>query len=153
MRRLLLAGGLALVIAGCGGGGGHHAAPARHAVPPRPADEKVIRGWNRAVNTGHYERAASYFAPHAIVTQDYVLQFPSHKIAVEWNSGFPCRADITFVRFERTTTLAGFHLREGPRGGCKGGGSAQVRFTIRNGVIQRWQQLLDVPKSPSVPAT
>ena len=115
----------------------------------------MIRGWNRAINSGHYERAASYFAEHAVVTQDYVLQFPSHKIAVEWNSGLPCRADITFIRAERLTTLAGFHLREGRRGDCKGGGQASVRFTIRNGLIQRWQQLLTPPaqQQPTVPAT
>lgn len=136
---------LALVAAGCGGS--HHTPSQQRVAKPaaRTGDEKVIRGWNRAVNAGDYKRAANYFAEHAVVTQDYVLQFPSRKIAVEWNSGLPCRADITFIRAERSTTLAGFHLREGPHGGCKGGGSAQVRFTIRRGLIRRWQQLLNPP--------
>src|SRR3954453_11527268 len=143
MRRLWMAG-LALIVAGCGGS--HQGAQPRAAKPAaRPGDEKVIRGWNRAVDKGDYDRAASYFAAGAIVTQDYVLPLPTHSIAKEWNSGFPCRADITFIRPERSTTVAGFHLREGPRGGCKGGGSAQVRFTIRGGLIQRWQQLLEPP--------
>ena len=156
MHRLWMAGFALLVIAaGCGGS--HHSATQRQASapPPRPGDAKVIRGWNSAENAGDYERAASYFATHAVVTQDYVLQFPNHEIAVEWNSGLPCRADITFIRRERATTLAGFHLRQGPHGACQGGGSAQVRFTIRNGLIQRWQQLLNPPpnQQPSVPAT
>jgi hypothetical protein len=157
MHRLWMAGLALLLVAGCGGGSSHQASPKRPAQPaPRPGDEKVIRGWNKAVNAGDYEKAASYFAPRAVVTQDYVLQFPNHKIAVEWNSGLPCRADITFIKAERTTTLAGFHLREGRHGGCKGGGSAQVRFTIRKGLIQRWQQLLNPPgqpQQPQVPAT
>jgi hypothetical protein len=145
-----------IVAAGCGGSGHSPTQQQRAAQPAsRPGDEKVIRGWNRAINSGHYERAASYFAQHAVVTQDYVLQFPNHKIAVEWNSGLPCRADITFIRAEHTTSLAGFRLREGPHGGCKGGGHATVRFTIRNGLIQRWQQLLSPPpkNQPRVPAT
>jgi hypothetical protein len=159
MHRLWMAGLALLLVAGCGGGSSHTASvsKSRPAAPaPRPGDEKVIRGWNKAINSGNYEKAASYFAPKAVVTQDYALQFPSHKIAVEWNSGLPCKADITFIRPEATTSIAGFHLREGPHGGCKGGGSAQVRFTIRNGLIRRWQQILNPPgqpQQPQVPAT
>jgi hypothetical protein len=155
MHRLLCAAGLALLVAGCGGSD-HAAGPApkRHAAAPapRPGDERVIRGWNRAENAGDFKRAASYFARGAIVTQDYVLQLQTRKMAIEWNSGLPCRADITFIRPERTTTLAGFHLREGLGGGCKGGGSAQVRFTIRKGLIQRWQQLVVPAQQPQGPA-
>src|SRR6185437_7429996 len=101
MHRLWMAGLALLLVAGCGGGSTHNASRARPAQPaPRPGDEKVIRGWNKAINSGHYEKAASYFAPQAVVTQDYVLQLPNHKIAVEWNSGLPCKADITFIRPE-----------------------------------------------------
>ena len=87
--------------------------------------------------------------------QDYILQLPNHKIAVEWNSGLPCRADITFIKAERATSLAGFHLRTGRSGACRGGGSAQVRFTIRGGLIQRWQQILQpqTQQQPQTPAT
>src|SRR5438067_8833657 len=157
MHRHRMAGLALVIVAGCGGGSSHQASnqqrPAKSAS--RPADEKVIRGWNKAINAGDYEKAASFFAPKAVVTQDYVLQFPDHKIAVEWNSGLPCRADITFIRAERATSLAGFHLRTGRSGGCKGGGSAQVRFTIRGGLIQRWQQILrpQAQQQPQTPAT
>jgi hypothetical protein len=156
MRRHWMAGLALLVVAGCGGGSSRQVSQqGRARFAPRPGDAEVIRGWNKAVNAGHYRKAASYFATHAIVAQDYVLQFTARRFIVEWNSGLPCRADITFIKPERATSLAGFHLREGRRGGCKGGGSAQVRFTIRGGLIQRWQQLL-IPREqqgPTVPAT
>ncbi|HEY1595138.1 MAG TPA: hypothetical protein VGF74_07070 [Thermoleophilaceae bacterium] len=144
-----------LLAAGCGGGSHQTSTPRPTQAAARPGDEKVIRGWNRAINGRDYETAASYFAQGAVVTQDYVLQLRSHKFAVEWNSGLPCRADITFIRAERVTSVAGFHLRKGPHGACKGGGSARVRFTIRNGLIQRWQQLLTPPdqQQTQVPAT
>jgi len=103
------------------------------------------------VNSGDYKRAGAYFAPGAIVIQDFTLQLPNKDVAAEWNSGFPCRADITFIKPERTTTLTGFHLREGPRGGCKKGGSAQVRFTIRRGEILRWQQIFEPPAKQQAP--
>lgn len=149
--------GLALlvVVAGCGGSS-HQTSRTGPAQPAaRTGDVKVIRGWNKAVNGGNYEKAASYFAVNAIVMQDYILQLPNHKIAVEWNSGLPCRADITFIKAERATSLAGFHLRTGRHGGCKGGGSAQVRFTIRGGLIRRWQQILQpqAQQQPQPPAT
>lgn len=151
MRPLFLAG-LVLFVVGCGGGG-HDAAPTGKAagVTPRPRDEQVIRAWNKAVNAGDYRGAGALFAPGAIVAQNYVLPLPTQRIAAEWNSGLPCRADITFVRFERATTVAGFHLREGPHGDCKKGGSARVRFTIRGGLIQRWQQLIQPQPAPQPP--
>jgi hypothetical protein len=133
----------ALLIAGCGGSG-HKRQPAPKppsSVPVRQGDERVIRGWNKAENAGDYEHAARFFAPGAIVIQSYILQLPTHRLAVEWNSGLPCRADITFLKGEQATTLVGFDLRTGPGGKCKGGGSAQVRFTIRGGLIRQWRQL------------
>jgi hypothetical protein len=146
MRRLpAVAIVCALLVAACGGGHKSHTATAkpRTQFPVRKGDEVVIRGWNRAENAGDYERAARYFARGAIVIQSYVLQLETHRLAVEWNSGLPCRADITFIRGEQATTLAGFSLRTGPTGQCKAGGTAEVRFTIRGGLIRQWQQLPD----------
>src|SRR5919204_6395179 len=154
MRRLPAAALLcALLIAACGKSG--HKPSASAPVAPKPAptipvrkgDERVIRGWNKAENAGDYEHAARYFARNAIVIQSYILPLTNHRFAVEWNSGLPCRADITFIKGEQATTLAGFSLREGPHGQCKEGGSAQVRFTIRHGLIRQWRQL---PESEEV---
>jgi hypothetical protein len=155
MRPMLAAGVLcALLIAGCGGGGHKQASaprpspkPPPAAIPVRKGDERVIRGWNKAENAGDYEHAARYFARNAIVIQSYILPLTNHRFAVEWNSGLPCRADITFIKGEKATTLAGFSLREGPHGQCKEGGRAQVRFTIRRGLIRQWRQL---PESEEV---
>jgi hypothetical protein len=155
MRPRLAAGVLcALLIAGCGGGGHkQQSAPQPSPKPPatipvRKGDERVIRGWNKAENAGDYERAARYFARNAVVIQNYILPLTKHRYAVEWNSGLPCRADITFIKGEVATTVAGFSLREGPHGNCKEGGSAQVRFTIRGGLIRQWRQL---PESEYLP--
>ena len=106
----------------------------------RKGDERVIRGWNKAVNAGDYDRAASFFAPGAVVIQDFALPLPTHRIATEWNSGLPCRADITAVQGEGPTTVASFRLREGPPP-VHAGGDAQVLFTIRGGLIRLWRQL------------
>ena len=157
MRRLPAAALLcALLIAACGQSGKRPTTAAQPAPKPPPAgvpvrkgDEKVIRAWNKAENAGDYKRAASYFAKNAIVIQSFILQLINRHLAEEWNSGLPCRADITFIRGEQATTLVGFDLREGPTHKCKEGGSAEVRFTIRGGLIRQWRQL---PESEQAPA-
>lgn len=134
----------ALLLAACGGGHHKQAAStpsAPRTIPVRPGDERVIRGWNKAENAGDYERAASYFARGAFVIQSYILQLQNQRVAVDWNSSLPCRADITFIQGEEATTLVSFKLRQGRTGQCKEGGTAQVRFTIRGGRIQQWRQL------------
>ena len=157
MRRLPAAAlACALLIAACGQSGTKQTTTAQPAPKPPPAsvpvrkgDEQVIRAWNRAENAGDYRKAASYFAKNAIVIQSFILQLINRHFAEEWNSGLPCRADITFIQGERATTLVGFDLREGPTHKCKEGGSAQVRFTIRGGLIRQWRQL---PESEQVPS-
>jgi hypothetical protein len=159
MRRLVAAGFItALLIAGCGGSGGHQSqkasttpprkaapapspSPAPHITPIHKGDEAVIRGWNKAVDAGDYDQAASFFAPKAVVIQGYALPLLTHRDATVWNSGLPCRADITSIHGEGDMTVASFHLREGPGHRCKEGGSAQVSFTIRHGLIILWRQL------------
>ena len=119
-------------LAGCGGSSGAKSNP----------DERIIRGWSRAVNAGQFDRAADYFAPGAVVIQSEIYELDTHAQAVAWNSGLPCRADVTFVRAEEGgTTLAGFHLRTGRTGECRQGGNARVRFTIKSRKIRVWHQL------------
>ena len=157
MRRLPAAAVVcALLIAGCGGSGKKQTSQSQPAPKPPPAsvavrkgDERVIRAWNKAENAGNYKRAARYFAPRAIVIQSYVLQLTNQHFAELWNSGLPCRADITSVEGEQAATVAGFKLREGPAGKCKEGGTARVRFTIRGGLIRQWRQLPESEEPPT----
>jgi hypothetical protein len=147
----------ALLIAACGQSGKKQTTdsqqpapkPPPASVPVRKGDERIIRAWNKAENAGDYKRAARYFARNAIVIQSYILQLTNRHFAEEWNSGLPCRADITFIQGEQATTLVGFNLREGRTGKCKEGGKAQVRFTIRGGLIRQWREL---PESEQAPA-
>jgi hypothetical protein len=157
MRRLPAAALLcALLIVGCGKSAHKQSASAPVAPKPQPTipvrkgDERVIRGWNKAENAGDFEHAARFFARNAIVIQSYILKLPTHRLAVEWNSGLPCRADITFLKGERATTLVGFDLRKGPGGKCNG--AAQVRFTIRGGLIRQWRQLPENEQEQTAPA-
>jgi hypothetical protein len=146
----------ALLVTACGQSGKKQTTTAQPApkppsasVPVRKGDEKIIRAWNKAENAGDYKRAATYFARNAIVIQSYILKLTNRHFAELWNSGLPCRADITFVQGEQATTLVGFDLREGPTHKCKEGGSAQVRFTIRGGLIRQWRQLPESEQAPS----
>ena len=124
----------ALALAGCDGDEG-------------PSDEEVIRGWVEAVSAERYERAAGYFAPGAVVEQAEEFVLDSFADALAFNSGLPCKADLTDVEDEGDTSLAAFRLRRGPGGPCEG--AARVRFTIRDGLIREWRQLPEPPPAPA----
>ena len=145
---------LAVGAAGCGAEGEPKTgapSPSEGATAPgQSGDERVIRAWNDAVNAGDYDRAADLFAPGAIVQQIVETRLRTHADAVDFNSGLPCRADVTDVREEADgSTIAAFALREGPTGECREGGSARVRFVIRDGQIEEWRQL--PPAAPQAP--
>jgi hypothetical protein len=154
-RSLAAAVVCALLVTACGQSGKKQTTTAQPAPRPpasvqvRKGDEEIIRAWNKAENAGDYKRAARYFARDAIVIQSFILKLSNRHFAEEWNSGLPCRADITFIKGEEATTLVGFDLREGPTHKCKEGGSAQVRFTIRGGLIRQWRQLPESEQAPS----
>jgi hypothetical protein len=123
-----------VALAGCGGGGSK--------VGPAPSDAKVIRAWVQAVDRADYDTAASFFAPNAIVQQVDTFRLPDHKAAVDFNSGLPCRADLTRVRDEGRTTVGTFRLRQGPGGpGANCGSTVSVRFRLRKGRFTEWRQL------------
>ena len=129
MKRLGLGLAAACALAGCGG-------------ESHPSDAQVIRSWSSALNRGDYGRAASYFAPGAIVEQAQVFRLPGRRAALAFNRSLPCRADITDIEDEGGTTLASFRLREGPGGpGASCDGSARVRFRLREGRFREWRQL------------
>jgi hypothetical protein len=110
----------------------------------------VINAWNDAVNAGDYDRAANLFAPGAIVQQIVETRLRTHADAVEFNSGLPCRADVTGIREEDDgSTVGEFSLHEGRTGECAEGGNAEVRFVIRDGQIEEWRQLpTPAPQAP-----
>lgn len=140
-------------LGGCSSGGDDHRdrpdRGARPSAPPaaskpkpgEPQEARAIRGWIAALNAGRFEDAASYFAKDAIVEQSQVIRLRNRVAAIAFNRSLPCRADVTDVNDEGRTVLAAFHLREGRDGQCKKGGSARVRFRIRDGKFLEWRQL------------
>jgi hypothetical protein len=128
----------ATLIAGCGGSG------------KKPAQgEDVIRGWTMALYDGEYEKAASYFAPRAIVQQDRSFVLKTHDEAVFFGRTLPCRAKVTGIETEpKGTLVATFKLFPGFHGTCTEGGTARVRFFIRKGRIETWRQLPEQPTPP-----
>jgi hypothetical protein len=131
-----------VMVAGCGG------QAQRDAPKPKPtaSDEQVIRGWSRALNAGDYPKAAGFFARGAVVQQVTEMRLRSRAAAIVFNSGLPCRADVTRVEDEGRTSLASFRLKRGPGGPCRG--SARVRFRIVGRKFAEWRQLIDVPAPP-----
>ncbi len=112
--------------------------------------EAVVRAWTREVYAGQFDRAASLFAPGAIVEQQDTIVLQTHGDAVAFNRSLPCRAKVTGVVSEHggDTLLASFDLFAGPGGTCPRGGTARVRFRIRAGHIELWRQLPDAPSAP-----
>jgi len=152
MKRLAAVALSLAAVGGCGSqeeprlGEGGDVAPAPP-VADQSADERVIREWNTAVNLGEYEQAADLFERGAVVEQLEEIELTTRADAIAFNRSLPCRSDVTDVKEESSSTLAAFSLREGRTGGCEEGGSARVRFVIRDGLIREWRQL----SSPAAP--
>jgi hypothetical protein len=136
---LLLA---AVALGGCLGGGDKHSSPAPRPPSPSPglvsSDVAAIQDWIRSLNAGEYDRAASYFAPNAVVRQLGRTRLRTHQDAVNFVRDLPCRAALVQVVDEGRTQLATFSL-SGPSGTC--GGRARVRFTVKHGRFTEWRQL------------
>jgi hypothetical protein len=144
-----------VALGGCGGCGGTGHAPAPSGATPKPdyalAEEAVVRLWSRALYEDEYARAAGFFAPRAIVRQSGTRVLRSRADAIAFNRSLTCRASVLSIRHEREgVLLATFNLGPGPRGGCASGGRVRVRFEIREGLIEAWRQLANVPE-PAAP--
>ncbi len=109
---------------------------------PENDPEAVIRGWNRAVNAGDYDRAGAFFAPNAVVQQVEEMRLRGPADAARFSASLPCRAEVTRVVDERRTSLASFRLRDGQTP-CSG--AAEVRFAVRDGKLTEWRQLPPPP--------
>ena len=136
----------ALALAGCDSGSQDEAATTPAAQDREPGYARLIRDWSRAINAERYGRAASFFAPGAIVQQGREFRLADRTAAVVFNSTLPCKADVTDVDGRGDTLLAAFRLRDGPGGSCDG--SARVRFRFRNGKFTEWRQLPEDEPSP-----
>jgi hypothetical protein len=146
----------AAALGGCGGcgGSGHKVATAPGGGPPQLrnalGDEAVVRLWSEALYEGRYGRAASFFAPRAIVQQFGTRVLRNHADAVAFNRSLICRAKVLKLRHEKEgVLLATFNLAPGPGGGCSGGGTVRVRFGVHNGLITAWRQLPEPPPPPA----
>jgi hypothetical protein len=141
-----------LALGGCGGCGGSSHKNTTGASPAPEgalAEEATVRLWTRALYDGKYDRAASFFAPRAIVQQVGTRVLRNHAEAIAFVRSLTCRASVQSIRREKTgVLLVTFNLGPGPGGGCTGGGTVRVRFFIRHGLIETWHQLPEPPSAP-----
>lgn len=125
---------LAALAAGCGGGGDEP----QDGLHSR--DGLMIRDWLMAVEHNDFGRAASFFAPGAIVDQGRPIRLPNAAAARFFNETLPCHADLIALHEEAgPKVLATFRLRAGPGGPCRG--EVKVRYTIEDGKFTEWRQL------------
>jgi len=159
MRAVVIAAAAALILGGCSVGDGEDGADrpggdapsAEKRAQPRKGESgeaAAIRAWSGALNDGDFDRAASYFAPNAIVEQNQEIRLADREAAVAFNRSLPCKADVTDVEDEGDTVLVAFRLRGGAGGPCEG--SARVRFAFRDGKFSEWRQLAG-PAAPEGP--
>jgi hypothetical protein len=137
VRRAAVVALAAVALAGCSD---HHArkGPSQKEM----ADEATVRLWTRALYDGHYDRAARFFAPGAVVQLSGTHVLRHHRDAVAFNRSLTCRASVLSIGHEpKGAVLATFNLGPGPGGGCTDGGRVRVRFFIHRGLIETWRQL------------
>ncbi|HEV2723601.1 MAG TPA: nuclear transport factor 2 family protein [Thermoleophilaceae bacterium] len=106
-------------------------------------EARAIRRWSAALNRGHFERAASYFARGAVVEQQAEVRLPDRAAAIAFNRSLPCRADVTDVKRRGATVVAAFRLRSGRAGSGGCSGAARVRFRFSGGKFAEWRQLAE----------
>jgi hypothetical protein len=131
---------LALIApAGCDSSSPDSDAQPQERTGLRSYEGRVIRGWLLALERQDYEGAAYYFAPGALIDQGRPFRLRTPALAINFNAGLPCRADLVELKDEGRRVLATFALRRGPGGPCTG--LVQVRYTIRKGKFTEWRQL------------
>jgi hypothetical protein len=133
------------VLAGCGGG----ESKSKPEDGLHSPEGVMIRDWLMAVDHYDFGRAASFFAPGAIIDQGRPIRLPDAAAARIWNEGLPCHADLIALKEEGSAkVLATFSLRAGPGGPCRG--EVKVRYTIKRGKFTEWRQLPKREGEPSV---
>jgi hypothetical protein len=130
-------------LASCGGGGGSE--DGLHSP-----EGLMIRDWLMAVEHYDFGRAATFFAPGAIIDQGRPFRLPNRAAARIFNAGLPCHADLIALKDEGAKVLATFRLRTGPGGPCRG--RVKVRYTIKDGKFTEWRQRPTPEPAPTGPA-
>ena len=147
MRRTAIALLAIAALAGCGGSGGNEPQDGLHSP-----DGVMIRDWLRSVEHGDYGRAATFFAPGAIIDQGRPIRLPNAAAARFFNKSLPCFADLIALKRESPAkVLATFRLRTGPGGACRG--RVKVRYTIEDGKFTEWRQLPSPGEEPGPTVT
>jgi putative membrane protein len=111
----------------------------------RSPEGLMIRDWLMAVQHGDFGRAATFFAPGAIIDQGRPYRLRDTAEARLFNATLPCHAHLIRIEDEGAKVLATFRLTPGPGGPCHG--RVQVRYTIVNGRFKEWRQLDTEPES------
>ena len=135
---LVLAVALAL-LAGCDGSSDQPTPRPHPQNGLRSPEGVMIRDWLMAVEHYDFGRAASFFAPGAIIDQGHPFRLPNAAAARTFNAGLPCHAELVGLEDEGAKVLATFRLTPGPGGPCRG--RVQVRYTIVDGKFKEWRQL------------
>jgi hypothetical protein len=151
MRRLALPAVALAMLAGCAGSS-DQPAPAPRPKPQegvRSPEGVMIRDWLMAVAHGDFGRAATFFAPGAIIDQGRPFRLPNAAAARIFNAGLPCHADLIGLEHDGAEVLATFRLTPGPGGPCSG--RVQVRYTIVHGKFKEWRQLGTGDSAPQGP--
>jgi hypothetical protein len=129
MRRLVLGLVLVAALAGCGS-------------DASPRD--VVRAWSAALSAGDDERAASLFAPDAVVVQGGdALHLRTHHDALRWNTRLPCSGRIAAMRENGSAVTATFRIgqRRGHRCDVPRGAEAVVIVVVEHGKVVLWDQI------------
>ena len=150
-RTALVAVALALLAAGCDDS--QQPRPAAQAPAAREGlrspEGVMIRDWLMSVQHGDFGRAATFFAPGAIIDQGDPYRLRNRAAARLFNATLPCHADLIALTQETSAkVLATFSLRAGPGGPCRG--EVRVRYTIKHGKFTEWRQLPEREGEPSV---
>jgi hypothetical protein len=143
MRLLAVLALAAALVAGCDDAAQPGANPKTGVRSPEGV---MIRDWLMSVAHGDFGRAATFFAPGAIIDQGRPFRLRNRAAARLFNATLPCHADLVGLEDEGAKVLATFRLEPGPGGPCHG--RVQVRYTIVDGKFTEWRQLPSEGETP-----
>jgi hypothetical protein len=177
-RRLLISAGLAAVLAtGCGGGEDERYAlttpPEEVGAKPLPQEQQdnepapgehrptrreaqrlrpLVAGWAAALRHGDVERASSYFALPAIVSQGEAVRLRTRAEVRAFNAALPCGARVLGIGNDGRYVVATFRLTHRAGVPCAEAGQlVRVAFVIRGRKFAEWRQVPDAPGADPVP--